>query len=270
MRACHPRDVKLLGAPMEDTLSFKPGTKFAPLKLREILPYLEYNTAFGNAQQPCDVGDVDLLQGAPAENLARIERALRALDPPWIMVGGEHTATLAALRALRPKTYIHIDAHMDSRDAWPPGQKLSHATFVRRAAEELGIYTIYIAVRAYDDEEAVFAKKAGFLVVDGNRKVTRAQLLDALATATRPAYVSLDLDVMDPSDFPAVGTPEAGGLTFRELEGIYLDVLLESKPAAVDIMEFSPPNDVADIGAVKLARLLLTATKILAELSRGR
>ncbi|MEL9991014.1 MAG: arginase family protein [Thermoproteus sp.] len=260
---CREEQVKIVGAPMEDTLSFKPGTKFAPAKIRQILPYLEYNTPFGNAKSPCDIGDVELLQGNPAENLRRIQRLLEKVGPPWVMVGGEHTATLAALRALRPKTYVHIDAHMDTRDEWPPGQKLSHATFVRRAAEELGIYVIYIAVRAYDEDEMKYAKSMGFSVVEGNRKISRGQVLDALSTATRPAYVSLDVDVMDPSEFPAVGTPEAGGLAFRELEGIYVDALLSVKPASVDVMEYSPPNDVADIGAVKAVRLVLTATKIL-------
>ncbi|MBP1449410.1 MAG: arginase family protein [Thermoproteus sp.] len=249
---------------MEDTLSFKPGTRFAPARLRQILPYLEYNTPFGNAGFPCDIGDVELLRGMPSENLARIEKMLKSSGPPWIMIGGEHTATLAALRALRPKTYIHIDAHMDSRDAWPPGQRLSHATFVRRAVDELDIYVIYIAVRAYDDEELEFAKGQGFAVVDGNKNISRSQILDAISTAANPSYVSLDVDVMDPAEMPAVGTPEAGGLRFRELEGIYLDVLLASRPAAVDIMEYSPPNDTADIGATRVGRLLLTASKILA------
>nr|WP_052886227.1 arginase family protein [Thermoproteus uzoniensis] len=270
IRACRSDAVKMVGVPMEDTLSFKPGTRFAPAKIRQILPYLEYNTVFGNVESPCDVGDVELLRGAPAENLANIERVLRDLGPPWVMIGGEHTATLAALRAARPKTYVHIDAHMDTRDEWPPGQKLSHATFVRRAAEELGLYVIYIAVRAFDDEELRYAKSNGFYVVDGNRRISRSQILDALSTSTGPVYASLDLDVMDPSEFPAVGTPEAGGLSFRELEGIYVDVLLAARPLAVDIVEYSPVNDPTDVGATKVVRLMLTATRILdAVRSRG-
>lgn len=267
---CREDEVKMVGAPMEDTLSFKPGTRFAPAKIRQVLPYLEYNTAFGNVYSPCDAGDADLLRGEPVENLRRIEGLLRRVGPPWVMIGGEHTATLAALRALRPRTYIHIDAHMDTRGEWPPGQKLSHATFVRNAVEELDIYVIYIAVRAFDDEELKYAKSRGFYVVDGNREISRGQILDALSTASGTTYVSLDLDVMDPSEFPAVGTPEAGGLSFRDLEGIYIDVLLSVKPAAVDLMEYSPPYDPSDIGAVKAVRLMLTAVGILRKLrSRG-
>ncbi len=261
--ACREDEVKMVGAPMEDTLSFKPGTRFAPAKIRQILPYLEYNTVFGNAASPCDVGDVELLRGEPVENLRRIEHLLRKVGPPWVMIGGEHTATLAALRALRPKTYIHIDAHMDTRDEWPPGQRLSHATFVRRASEELDIYVIYIAVRAFDDEELRYAKSMGFYVVDGNKKITRSQVLDALSTSSGTTYVSLDLDVMDPSEFPAVGTPEAGGLSFKELEGLYIDILLNARPLATDLMEYSPPNDPLDIGATKAIRLMLTSAEIL-------
>lgn len=268
--ACREDEVKMVGAPMEDTLSFKPGTRFAPAKIRQILPYLEYNTIFGNALSPCDVGDVELLRGEPAENLRRIEEFLKKIEAPWVMIGGEHTATLAALKALRPRTYIHIDAHMDTRGEWPPGQKLSHATFVRRAVEELDIYVIYIAVRAFDDEELRYAKSRGFYVVNGNRGMSRGQVLDALSTASGTTYVSLDLDVMDPSEFPAVGTPEAGGLSFKALEGLYVDVLLGAKPAAVDLMEYSPPNDPLDVGAAKVVRLMLTATEILRKLrSRG-
>jgi agmatinase len=138
--ACWQDDVKLFGAPMEDTLSFRPGTRFAPQKIRAILPYLEYTTLFGNVTKPlCDLGDVELLQGAPAENVARIERFIQKVDPPFIMVGGDHTATLAALNVVRPDTYVHIDAHFDLRDQWPPGQRLSHATFARRAHEKAGL-----------------------------------------------------------------------------------------------------------------------------------
>jgi len=270
IRACRSDEVKIVGVPMEDTLSFKPGTRFAPAKVRQILPYLEYNTVFGNAESPCDAGDAELLRGAPSENLAGVERLLKSLGPPWIMIGGEHTATLAALRALRPKTYVHIDAHMDTRDEWPPGQKLSHATFARRAAEELDLYIIYIAVRAFDDEELRYARSSGFYVVEGNRKISRSQVLDALSTSSGTVYVSLDLDVMDPAEFPAVGTPEAGGLTFRELEGIYVDVLLATRPPAVDIMEYSPINDHADIGGAKVVRLMLTAARILSAVTPRR
>ena len=254
---CRQNDVKLFGAPMEDTLSFRPGTRFAPQKIRAILPYLEYTTIFGNVTKPlCDLGDVELLQGAPAENVARIERFIQKVDPPFIMLGGEHTATLAALNVVRPDTYVHIDAHFDLRDQWPPGQRLSHATFARRAHEKLGFYAIYIGVRAYDDEEYKYAEEADFYVLEGG-DFTRGDVADAVSTASGRVYLSLDIDVLDPSEAPGVGTPEAGGLTYRKLEYLLADLILTLRPVAVDIMEYSPPNDVSDITAVKVVRLIM-------------
>jgi agmatinase len=260
---CRQDDVKLFGAPMEDTLSFRPGTRFAPQKIRAILPYLEYTTLFGNVTKPlCDLGDVELLQGAPAENVARIERFIQRVDPPFIMVGGEHTATLAALNVVRPDTYVHIDAHFDLRDQWPPGQRLSHATFTRRAHEKLGFYAIYIGVRAYDDEEYKYAEEADFYVLQGS-DFTRGDVADAVSTASGRVYLSLDIDVLDPSEAPGVGTPEAGGLTYRKLEYLLADLILTLRPVAVDVMEYSPPNDVSDITAVKVVRLIMHIAAVL-------
>lgn len=259
--ACRQDDVKVLGVPMEDTVSFRPGTRFAPAKIRQVLPYLEYTTHLGNpAQLPCDMGDVELLRGDVEGNLRRIGEALARLDQPWILIGGEHTLTLAALRSVRPDTYVHIDAHLDLRDQWPPGQRLSHATFARRAHEELGFYAIYIGARAYDDEELGYARENGFMVL--GETPTRLEVADALSTASGRIYVSLDVDVLDPAEAPGVGTPEAGGMAYGLLEKIYIDVLLALRPRAVDIVEYSPPNDVSDVTAVKVARLLLTAASL--------
>ncbi|MFN3804353.1 MAG: arginase family protein [Pyrobaculum sp.] len=249
--------IRFFGAPMEDTLSFRSGTRFAPQKVRSIMPYIEYTTLFGNMAKPfCDLGDVELLQGMPLENITRIRKFVEQIEPPFIMLGGEHTATMAALEALRPDTYVHIDAHFDLRDQWPYGQTLSHATFARRAHERLGFYAIFIGVRAYDDEEYQYAKRSDFFIVEGDM-FTRREVADAVSTASGRIYLSVDIDVMDPSEAPAVGTPEAGGLSFRKLELVLTDLMLTLRPVAVDVMEFSPPNDVSDVTAVKVARLLL-------------
>jgi agmatinase len=178
------------------------------------------------------------------------------------MVGGEHTATLAALNVVRPDTYVHIDAHFDLRDQWPPGQRLSHATFARRAHEKLGFYAIYIGVRAYDDEEYKYAEEADFYVLQGS-DFTRGDVADAVSTASGRVYLSLDIDVLDPSEAPGVGTPEAGGLTYRKLEYLLADLILTLRPVAVDVMEYSPPNDVSDVTAVKVVRLIMHIAAVL-------
>ncbi|MEM0369247.1 MAG: arginase family protein [Pyrobaculum sp.] len=260
---CRDRDIKLFGAPMEDTLSFRPGTRFGPQKVRSILPYLEYTTMFGNISTPmCDLGDIELLKGYPEKNLKIIENFVKNIGELFIMIGGEHTATLAALRVIKPNTYIHIDAHLDLRDEWPPGQKISHATFVRRAHEELDMYVVYIGPRAYDDIEMTYAKDAGFYIVEGS-DFSRENISDALSTVSGRVYLSLDIDVLDPAEAPGVGTPEAGGLSYKKLETLIADVMANTKPVAVDIMEYSPPNDVADITAVKIVRLMLHMASLL-------
>ncbi len=256
--------VKIFGAPMEDTVSFRPGTRFAPQKVRSVLPHLEYTTAFGEAAVVhCDMGDVELLQGMPEENLNRIKMFIEKTTPPFIMIGGEHTVTLAALEVLKPNTYIHIDAHFDLRNEWPPGQRLSHATFARRAHEKLDFYAIFIGVRAFDREEYLYARESGFYVVGSD--FTRREIADAVSTVSGSVYLSIDVDVLDPAEAPGVGTPEAGGIDYRTLEMLLIDLTLTLKPRALDIVEFSPPNDVSDITAVKVARLLFHASTAISQ-----
>lgn len=263
MRTCRDQEVKLFGAPMEDTVSFRPGTRFAPQRVRFVMPYIEPTTLLGSAERLlCDMGDVNLLRGAVEENLARLKRFVEGVGTPFIMLGGEHTVTLAALEALRPDTYVHVDAHFDLRDEWPPGQKLSHATFLRRAHERLGFYAIVVGVRAYGDEEYTYANGAGFFVVEGSN-FGRDAIADAVSTASGRVYVSIDVDVLDPSQAPGVGVPEAGGISYSVLESLVADLVLSLKPIAVDIVEFSPLNDVSDITAVKVSRLLLHVAKLM-------
>jgi agmatinase len=86
---------------------------------------------------------------------------------------------------------------------------------------------------------------------------------DAVSTASGRVYLSLDIDVLDPSEAPGVGTPEAGGLTYRKLEYLLADLILTLRPVAVDVMEYSPPNDVSDITAVKVVRLIMHIAAVL-------
>jgi agmatinase len=111
-------------------------------------------------------------------------------------------------------------------------------------------------VRAYDDEEHKYAEDADFFVVEGS-DFGRDVISDAVSTASGRVYLSLDIDVLDPSEAPGVGTPEAGGLPFRKLEYLLADLMLTLKPVAVDIMEYSPPNDVSDVTATKVVRTIM-------------
>jgi len=253
--------VWLIGAPMDDTESFRPGTRFAPQKIREIIPFVEYATPLGEAPIDMleDLGDVDLLIGRVEENLARIERRVAEVGTPVIVVGGEHTVTLATIRALRPRTYVHIDAHLDMRGEWPRGQSLSHATWLRRAVEETGIHVIAVGVHAYAEEEAEYAKSVDAVVI--HRKATNPRtIMDALSTATPPIHVAVDIDVLDPAYAPGVGNPEPGGLTWDELEHVLLATFLYAKPRSLDVVEYSPPYD---CGGVTATRAVAVITRFL-------
>ena len=251
--------VALLGVPMDDTESHRPGTRFAPQRVREVMPYVEYSTPLGEApiEALSDVGDVDLMLGRVEENLARIEKRVSQLEKPFVVVGGEHTLTLAVMRATRPKTYVHIDAHLDMRGEWPRGQSLSHATWLRRAVEELGVHVVAIGAHAYAEEEEQFAKSVDAVVIH-RKAVTLRAVLDALSTATPPIHVAVDIDVLDPAYAPGVGNPEPGGLTWEELDQVLLGVFLYARPRTLDVVEYSPPYDCGNI----------TATRVVAAISR--
>ena len=278
--SCGP--VKVLGVPMEDTLSFRPGTRFAPGVLRLITPYVEANPTEDLGIDPvggiCDLGDVQLKQGLVNDNLARVveveEEVLRRGDLV-INIGGEHTLSLAVARAIGRAygsvgAFIQFDAHLDLRREWPPGQALSHATFARVLLDELRP-TIYVNVgfRGYDREELEYAQSHGAILVDSVEAAEMSlgefyEVLKPLDGVKGPVHLSIDLDVLDPSVAPGVGNPEEGGLSYLKLYGLLSVVIpmVADRLRAVDIVEYSPPNDVSNITAVLVSRLILDAANL--------
>ena len=150
---------------------------------------------------------------------------------------------------------IHFDAHTDLRDDYL-GAKLSHATVIRRVYDIIGDGKIFqFGIRSGDRPEFEFAKNHTRLQkfnFDGLEKVI-AEVKD------KPIYLTIDLDVLDPSVFPGTGTPEAGGVTFIELLNAALNVIKNCNVVAVDMVELSPPYDQSGISTA-------TALKILREI----
>ncbi len=158
-------DYIILGAPIDETASYRRGARFAPQAIRRESIHLEtYSPRTGlflEDLRVADIGDVEVEAQSLNENLTLLEEAIGRIkedEKTPIMLGGEHTVTLAALRALRPQVIVSLDAHLDLRDKLL-GLKLSHGTFMRRALEELEHRLIVLGCRALSKEELQYAEE---------------------------------------------------------------------------------------------------------------
>lgn len=258
--------IVLFGAGFDGTTSFRPGTRFAPAAIRNesfgIETYSPYQDRDLLELKVFDSGDLELPFGNPAQVLDDIrERTKLILNDGKIpcMIGGEHLVTLGAVQAVSEKYsdlhIVHFDAHADLRDDYL-GQKLSHACVLRRCHDILGGGRIYqFGIRSGDRDEFLFAKKHTYM----NRFNfdTLPETVERLKG--KPVYFTLDLDVLDPSEFPGTGTPEAGGVSFMQLLNAVRKVS-ELDIVGFDINELSPvydPTGRSTALACKLLRELL-------------
>jgi len=262
--------IVLFGVPFDGTASFKPGSRFAPTSMREDSYGLEtYSPYCGRDLTECavcDVGDLELPFGF-AEKVLRMteERTaeIMAAGKRPLILGGEHLITLGALRAVYkqyPDLHIlHLDAHTDLRDDYL-GEKLSHATVMRRVCELVGDWKIHqFGIRSGEKAEFDYA----YSHTDMHR-FTLSSWADTLkALWGKPVYLSLDLDVLDPSVLPGTGTPEPGGVTFIELLNAVLQ-LHTVRLVGCDIVELAPhydPSGASTAAACKLVREILLQMK---------
>lgn len=257
----------ILGAPLDATISYRPGTRSASRVMRQesndcIETYSPYQAKDLTDLRVFDAGDLDLPFGNPARALAIIEvhtdRILADGKIP-VLIGGEHLVTLGSVRAAArayPDLYLlQLDAHADLRDTYM-GEKLSHATVIRRCWDILGDDRIYqLGIRSGDREELAFGADhtVCHLFDLSYVEAVMRQIKD------KPLYVTVDLDVLDPSVFPGTGTPEAGGVQFQEL----IQAIISMGSARIigcDITELSPPLDpsgIATAAALKVLREML-------------
>ncbi|MFQ5912665.1 MAG: agmatinase [Nitrospinota bacterium] len=256
----------LLGCPLEQTVTFRPGTCKGPLAIRSASEGLEtYSPPLRRDLEEisfCDLGDLELpsATGRGDERLAPLlsrirEKASQVLSrgKRLLTIGGEHLLTLpvveAALRRHPRLAVVQLDAHADLRNDYESRQ-LSHATVMRRVTElSEELILIQAGVRSGTREELDWARRSS--QVKPSRPGELFDLLDGLSS--RPLYVSLDLDVLDPGVLPGTGTPEPGGWTFRELESV-LHGLVGRNVVGVDVVELSPELDPSGISAVTASR----------------
>jgi agmatinase len=276
-------DVAILGVPFDSGVTYRPGARFGPIAVRNASRLLRaYHPGLDvepfAAQQVADAGDVACNPFSIDEAIGQMEehaRALRSGVDRIISIGGDHTIALPLLRALResrgPLALVHFDAHLDTWDTYF-GAAYTHGTPFRRAWEEgllLEDRSIHLGIRGPLFSPTDLDDDARF----GFRIVTALDVLsDGFAAAAErirarvgdaPAYVSIDVDVLDPAFAPGTGTPEAGGMTSRELLGI-LRGLRGVDVAGADVVEVSPPYDHAEITAVAASHVIYELVSLVA------
>jgi len=261
----------ILGAPYDGTSTFRPGSRFAPNVIREASVNIEtYSLRAGlDASKLAikDIGNLNVAQDV-YETLRRLSIVLEeqlSKGLKTVILGGEHTLTLGAVEAaskIGELAVICFDAHMDFRDEYL-SSKVNHATVMRRVSEKIGVDRVMeIGVRAFSEEELNYAKQSGlkFLTsLDIGRKLDH--VLEEVGKWSRNVgrvYITIDLDVLDPSQAPGVANPEPEGLTVTQL----LDIIWTScnaEIAAIDIVEFTPLYDdgITAIQAAKIATEIL-------------
>lgn len=259
----------IFGAPFDGTTSFRPGTRFGPGAIRAESDGIETYSPYQNRDLEdiavFDSGDLLLSFGNTEAVLdmicARTAEILEAGKMP-VMLGGEHLVTLGAVRAMVQKYpelhIIHFDAHTDLRDDYL-GERLSHATVIRRCHDLLGDGRIHqFGIRSGERAEWDFA----FAHTDFHPFNVKDVLDVVLALGSDvPVYVTLDLDVLDPSLFCGTGTPEAGGVFFQDLEEALL-ALEALNVVGFDMNELSPHYDASGVStavACKVLREMLLA-----------
>lgn len=239
----------LFGAPFDGTTSFRPGTRFGPSAIRsESFGIETYSPYCDRDLTDCaiyDGGDLELPFGNTERVLSMIEdytEQVLSAGKRFVMLGGEHLVTLGSLRAVcrrYPDLHIiHLDAHTDLRTDYL-GEALSHSTVLYHAWKLVGDGRIFqFGIRSGEKYEFEFAKQHTTL-----RKFDLQGFEETVkALEEKPVYFTLDLDVLDPSIFCGTGTPEAGGVTFKELMQAILQ-LNRLNIVGCDINELSPHYD---------------------------
>ena len=266
-------DIAVLGIPFDSGTSYRPGARFGPAAVRQASRALR--TAYHPPHdlepfarlQVVDAGDIPANPFSIDEALDQIEGGYAELlvnGSTVVAIGGDHTVTLSALRALHrqfgPLSLVHFDAHLDTWDTYF-GAPYTHGTFLRRASEE-GLFvddgSMHVGIRGplYDRDDLARDASFGFRVVhcDEFQRHGVDEVIERIRDriGDRPLYVSVDIDVLDPAHAPGTGTPEVGGMTTRELLNV-LRGLAGSRVIGADVVEVSPPYDHAELTSLAAA-----------------
>lgn len=253
--------VVMLGIPFDGTVSYRPGSRFAPEKIRlaswgleTYSPYFQADLEDVNFH---DVGDLELPLGNTCKSLDIIKENIEQIykdKKKFLGIGGEHLITLSAIQAAakfyEDITIIHFDAHTDLRNEYL-GEELSHSAVMYHIGKFIGFENIkQIGIRSGTKREFDIMEKYK-TKVDFPEQLTKLK--------NKNVFVSLDLDVLDPSIMSGTGTPEAGGLTFNELMD-WFKKLKGLNIIGADVVELAPHYDASGVStdvAAKVIRELL-------------
>jgi len=265
-------DIRIIGAPFDGTVSFRPGARFGPAAIRNASDGIEtYSPIFDcdlESISYADAGDLELPMGSVEAALSIIKEAVEdALGDGAIpfLLGGEHLVSLPAIEAVYERhpdlVVVQLDAHADQRDDYL-GVKLSHACVMRRVSEFLGQEHIrQIGIRSGTREEYKLMRDYGTLTTfrEDDLAELRAWIGD------RPLYLTVDLDVFDPAALPGTGTPEPGGIDWWIFQR-FLNAIKGCDIVGLDAVELAPQLDASDCSSVLAAKcvremLLITSMR---------
>ena len=253
-------DIIMLGLPFDGTVSYRSGSRFAPEQIRLASWGLEdYSPRFDRHLEDVnfhDAGDLEFPLGNTYKSLDLIEKNVEEIykDGKRVFgIGGEHLVTLPEIKAVskfyKDLAIVHFDAHTDLREEYL-GEEMSHSAVIRHASKIAGPENIkQIGIRSGMKEEWEFMKEHKTLISEYSE-------LDVLKD--KKIFVTVDLDVLDPSVMPGTGTPESGGMQFNELIG-WFEYLKNFDIIGADVVELAPDYDASGVSTA-------VATKVMREL----
>lgn len=257
-------DIVIVGAPMDYTVSFKPGARFGPqairiasLGLEEYSVYLDRNL---KEKKYYDFGDLILPYGNVEKSLDIIgDAAKKILDDRKkpLFLGGEHLISAPVIKEVYKRygddlVVLHFDAHTDLRTEFF-GEENSHATVLRKASEFVNNKNMYhFGIRSGIKEEFEFSYRNSNMFLFDVVEPLKNILKDI---KSKPIYITWDIDVLDPAYAPGTGTPEPGGITSKEaLDAIH--ILKDLNVVGMDLVEVSPDYDHSGITSILAAKIV--------------
>ncbi|MBW4032386.1 MAG: agmatinase [Acidobacteria bacterium] len=267
-------DIAVVGVPFDSGVSYRPGARFGPSHIREASRLLRpYNPAQDvepfSSQQVADAGDISANPFNILEAVDQIERGATELSSGstrLVTLGGDHTIALPLLRVAAkkhgPVAVLHFDAHLDTWDTYF-GAPITHGTPFRRASEE-GLIDLtastHVGTRGplYGPEDLRDDARLGFAIISSPEIEAEGlpRAIERMLTrlGDRPVYISVDVDVLDPAHAPGTGTPEAGGMTSRELLAM-IRALRTVNLVGADVVEVAPAYDHAQLTAIAASHI---------------
>ncbi|NME07707.1 agmatinase [Psychrobacillus sp. BL-248-WT-3] len=256
----------IYGMPMDWTVSYRPGSRFGPQRIREVSIGLEEYSPYLDRELDdvnyFDAGDIPLPFGNAAKSLDLIEGFIRQLLQDGkipVGMGGEHLVSWPVMKTVANKydnlAIIHMDAHTDLRVEYE-GEPLSHSTPIRKIAEHIGPKNVYsFGIRSGMKEEFDWAKENGMQIAKFEVLEPLKKVLPTLEG--RSVYVTIDIDVLDPAHAPGTGTVDCGGITSRELlASIHAIANSGVNVVGFDLVEVAPIYDQSEQTANTASKLL--------------